>query len=159
MHKCLEAKLGICLYAYLYPKLAKMTCLSHLLNKIREEGRTGSAWKWGLWGWGMVTQTMHIHVSKCKNDERRERERKKKSFIKLLAVLTTHPTVHFELGNLYAQIYQSLSVEERGGGERTWPREGALGKPPESLCFAWQNYALFCLLGEGSISLGVLFKD
>jgi hypothetical protein len=45
--------LGISLYSYLYPKLAKMIHLSYyllgfLFNKIREEGRTGSAWKRGL---------------------------------------------------------------------------------------------------------------
>jgi hypothetical protein len=49
IHKCMEAMLGISLYSYLYPKLAKMLCLSYyllsfLFNKIREEGRTSSAW-------------------------------------------------------------------------------------------------------------------
>jgi hypothetical protein len=58
IHKCMEAKLRISLYSYLYPKLAKMLCLSYyllcfLFNKIREEGGTGSAWKWevGDGGW------------------------------------------------------------------------------------------------------------
>jgi hypothetical protein len=46
----MEATLGISLYSYLYPKLAKTLChsyylLSFLFNKIgEEEGRTGSAW-------------------------------------------------------------------------------------------------------------------
>jgi hypothetical protein len=60
IHVCTEAMLGISLYSYFYPKLAKMLCLSYyilcfLFHKIREEGRTGSAWKWG-WGrgWAMV---------------------------------------------------------------------------------------------------------
>jgi hypothetical protein len=42
--------LGISLYSYPYLKLAKMLCLFYyclclLVNKIGEEGRTGSAWK------------------------------------------------------------------------------------------------------------------
>jgi hypothetical protein len=47
----MEATLGISLYSYLYPKLAKMICLSYyvsclLFNKIGEqEDGTGSAWK------------------------------------------------------------------------------------------------------------------
>jgi hypothetical protein len=46
IHKCMEAKLGISLYSYLYLKLAKMLSFLYLLcflfNKIREqEGRTG----------------------------------------------------------------------------------------------------------------------
>jgi hypothetical protein len=46
----MEAMLGISLYSYLYPKLAKMLCLSYyllcfLFNKIGEEDKTGSAWK------------------------------------------------------------------------------------------------------------------
>jgi hypothetical protein len=53
IHKCMEAMLGISLYSYFYPKLAKMLCLSYyllcfLFNKIRgQEGRTGSAGKQG----------------------------------------------------------------------------------------------------------------
>jgi hypothetical protein len=56
IHICMEAILGISWYSYLYPKLAKMLCLSYyllcfLLNKIREqEGRTGSAQKQGEGG-------------------------------------------------------------------------------------------------------------
>jgi hypothetical protein len=46
----MEAMLGVSLYIYLYPKLAKMLCLSYyrlcrLFNKIGEEGRTDFAWK------------------------------------------------------------------------------------------------------------------
>jgi hypothetical protein len=54
----MEAMLGISRYSYLYPKLAKMVCLSYyllcfLFNKIGEkEGGTGSAQKWG---WGRVS--------------------------------------------------------------------------------------------------------
>jgi hypothetical protein len=55
IYNCMEASLGISLYSYLYLKLAKMLCFSYyllcfLFNKIREEGRTGSAWKWVLGG-------------------------------------------------------------------------------------------------------------
>jgi hypothetical protein len=50
IHKFMEATLGIFLYSYLYPKLAKMICVSYylscfLFNKIGEEGRTDFAWK------------------------------------------------------------------------------------------------------------------
>jgi hypothetical protein len=53
MHKCMEAILGISLYSYLYPKLAKPLCLSYyllcfLFNKMGEQGRTSSAWKLGV---------------------------------------------------------------------------------------------------------------
>jgi hypothetical protein len=56
-----------------------MLCLSYyflclLLNKIEEEGRTGSAWKQGGWGgeegsgegtgWGEMAQTMYAHMNK-----------------------------------------------------------------------------------------------
>jgi hypothetical protein len=54
IHKYMEATLGISLYSYFYPKLGERICLSYYLlcfvfNKIREKGRTGSAWKreWG----------------------------------------------------------------------------------------------------------------
>jgi hypothetical protein len=46
-----------------------MSCFSYYLlciffSKIGEqEGRTGSAWRWGR---GEVAQIMYIHVSKCK---------------------------------------------------------------------------------------------
>jgi hypothetical protein len=74
----MEATLGISLQSYLCPKLATTICLSFyllcfLFNKIREEGRTGSAWKQGSWGGegdeGKVAQTVYIHVSKCKNNK------------------------------------------------------------------------------------------
>jgi hypothetical protein len=47
-----EAMLGISLYSYLYLKLAKVLCVSYyflcfLYNKIGEEDRIGSAWRWG----------------------------------------------------------------------------------------------------------------
>jgi hypothetical protein len=57
IHQCMESTLGISLYSYLYPKLAKMIGLYYylfcfLFNKIREEeGRTGSAWKRGGGMW------------------------------------------------------------------------------------------------------------
>jgi hypothetical protein len=53
IHQCMEATLGISLYNYLNPKLAKMICLFYyllcfLFNKIKEqEGGTGSVRKWG----------------------------------------------------------------------------------------------------------------
>jgi hypothetical protein len=63
----MKAMLGISLYSYLYPKLAKMLYLSYyhlcfLVNKIGEqEGGTGSAQKWGEGVGGVrreVVQTM-----------------------------------------------------------------------------------------------------
>jgi hypothetical protein len=69
--------LRISLYSYLYLKLTKTICFSYyllcfLFTKIREEGRTGSAWKVGDW-WlkcrREVAQTMYIHISKCKKDK------------------------------------------------------------------------------------------
>jgi hypothetical protein len=84
VYKCIETMLRISLFSYLYPKLAKTICLSYyllcfLFNKIRKEGRTGSAWKQGLGvveGWGEVARTMYTHVSKCRNDKiKGEREK------------------------------------------------------------------------------------
>jgi hypothetical protein len=78
IHMCMEAMLGISLYNCLYPKLAKSLCLSYyllcfLFNKIREEGRKGSAWKQVGLGGG---STMYTHVSKCKNDKRRKEKKR-----------------------------------------------------------------------------------
>jgi hypothetical protein len=58
----------------LYPKLAKTLCVScyplcFLFNKIGEEGKTGSAWKWGVGGGREVAQTMYTNVSKHKNNK------------------------------------------------------------------------------------------
>jgi hypothetical protein len=73
IHKCMEATPGISLCSYLYPKIAKMICLSYcllcfLFNKIREEGGTGSAWKQGIGGLGRMEgrwhkQCIHMYVS------------------------------------------------------------------------------------------------
>jgi hypothetical protein len=67
----MEATLGISLYSCLYPKLAKSICLSYYLlcllsNKIREESKTGSAWKLGIGGMGVVgelAQCIHMQVN------------------------------------------------------------------------------------------------
>jgi hypothetical protein len=75
IHICMEATLGIFLYTYLYPKLAKMLCFSYyvlcfLFNKIREEGRTGFAWKLGdgrereVVVGGEMAQKMYAHMNK-----------------------------------------------------------------------------------------------
>jgi hypothetical protein len=53
IHKCMKAMLGI---SHLYLKLAKTVCFSYyllcfLFNKIREEGGTGYAQKWGGGRW------------------------------------------------------------------------------------------------------------
>jgi hypothetical protein len=75
IHKCMEAMPGICLYSYLYPKLAKMLCPSYyllcfLFNKIgAQEGERGSARKRGWEVVKEVGRTMYTHVSKCKNDK------------------------------------------------------------------------------------------
>jgi hypothetical protein len=69
IHKYMEAMLRISLYSYVYPKLAKMVCLSYyllcfLVNKIGGKvGGTDSAWKGGR------GQIMYTHLSKCKNDK------------------------------------------------------------------------------------------
>jgi hypothetical protein len=89
IHKCMEIMIGICLYSYLYPKLAKAICLSYyllcfLFNKIRQEGRTGSARKQGVGGngrgGGEVAQTIYAHVSKCKNNKIKREKKKKVCF-------------------------------------------------------------------------------
>jgi hypothetical protein len=54
IYMCMEAMKGISLDSYTDAlKLVRTLCLSHfclcLLFKIEEEGRTGSAWKQGLW--------------------------------------------------------------------------------------------------------------
>jgi hypothetical protein len=79
--KFMEVMLGISLYSYLYPKLAKIMYLSYYLlcflsHKIREALGTGPAWKQGLGVEGVVrevAQTMYTHISKCKNDKRRKK--------------------------------------------------------------------------------------
>jgi hypothetical protein len=58
----MEGILGISLYSYLYPILAKTICFSYyllcfLFNKIREEGGTGLP-ESGVVGGGEVAQTM-----------------------------------------------------------------------------------------------------
>jgi hypothetical protein len=71
----MEAMLGISLYSHPYLNLAKMLCLSYYclcltFNKIGDEGRTGSAWKWKGWETGVgdkggeMAQTMHAHMNK-----------------------------------------------------------------------------------------------
>jgi hypothetical protein len=72
----MEAILGISLYSYLNPKLAKMICFSYyllcfLFDKIREEGGTGSAWNRVE-----VAQTVFTHVSKCSNIKIKRRKEK-----------------------------------------------------------------------------------
>jgi hypothetical protein len=67
----MKATQGISLYSYLYLKLGKVQCFCYylscsLFNKIGEqEGKTGSAQKWG----GVVAQIIYTHVSKCKSDK------------------------------------------------------------------------------------------
>jgi hypothetical protein len=54
IHTCMETTQDISLCGYLYLKLAKMPCFSNyvlcfVFYKITEqEGRTGSAWGWGM---------------------------------------------------------------------------------------------------------------
>jgi hypothetical protein len=47
-------------------------------NKIKEQGGTGSAWKWERSGVRGVAQTICTHVSKCKNDKIKDRKKLKK---------------------------------------------------------------------------------
>jgi hypothetical protein len=73
-HLYIEAMLGISLYSYLYLN----ACLSYyflyfLFNKIRDKGRTDSAWQWGgvkrsVRGWRVggekwPKQCMHIWIN------------------------------------------------------------------------------------------------
>jgi hypothetical protein len=71
IQKCMKAMLGIHLYSYLYPKLAKTVCLSYyllcfLLKKIGDEdGGTVSAGKRGVGGLRRVGGGWHkqcIHM-------------------------------------------------------------------------------------------------
>jgi hypothetical protein len=60
--------------------------LMFLFNKIGEEGRTGSAWKWGAWGAGgvgAVAQTMYVHmeVNVKTINERRKKKKKHQLFL------------------------------------------------------------------------------
>jgi hypothetical protein len=73
LYICMEAKLRISLYSYLYLKLAKLLCLSYyllcfLFNKIGEEGRTSSVRGVGGkeegGGGGDIAQTMYAHMNK-----------------------------------------------------------------------------------------------
>jgi hypothetical protein len=51
-----------------------------LFNKIREKGRTGSAWKRRVRGSGKkVAKTMYTHVSKCKNDKLKKEKKDKRN--------------------------------------------------------------------------------
>jgi hypothetical protein len=51
--------------------------MSHVFNKIGEEGGTGAAWKGGI-GRSRVGER-YTHVNKCKNDFKKKGERKKKT--------------------------------------------------------------------------------
>jgi hypothetical protein len=77
IHMCMEAMLGISLYSYPCLKQAKTLCPSYyclclLFNKIGELGRTGSAWKRGVWGeegeggeqGREMAQIMYAHMNK-----------------------------------------------------------------------------------------------
>jgi hypothetical protein len=68
----MEAMLGISLYNYLYPKLAKMICLSYVFSSTKSEKRAEQILP-GRWGGG----TMYTHVSKCKNDKIKGEKKKK----------------------------------------------------------------------------------
>jgi hypothetical protein len=76
IHKCMEAMLGICLYSYLYLKLAKMLCLFLLspMFSLQQNLRTRGWYRFcpeagwgGRWGKriGEVAQTMYTPVNKC----------------------------------------------------------------------------------------------
>jgi hypothetical protein len=77
-HKCMEAKLGISLYSYLYLKLAKcyvFLIVSYVFSSTKLEnkrveqvlpgsGGLGVGGLEGEEGWEEVAQTMYTHVSK-----------------------------------------------------------------------------------------------
>jgi hypothetical protein len=52
--------------------------LCFLFNKIREDGRTGSAGNRGWGGGGKVAQTMYTHVNKRKNGKTKGEKNKNK---------------------------------------------------------------------------------
>jgi hypothetical protein len=73
----METMLGISLYSYPYLNYQKrfvflIIAYVFLFNKIRDKGRTGSAWKWGREEGegqgreqgGKMAQTMYAHVNK-----------------------------------------------------------------------------------------------
>jgi hypothetical protein len=67
---CMEAMIGICLYSYLYLKLAKTVFLIIFYVFLKQIWRTrvqnpGNR----VGGWGEVAQTMYTHVSKCRHDK------------------------------------------------------------------------------------------
>jgi hypothetical protein len=72
IHKCMEVMLGISLYGYLYPKLAKILCLiisyfsSTKLEKRVEQDLPGSRCCRGPGVQGGGT-AIYAHVGKCKN--------------------------------------------------------------------------------------------
>jgi hypothetical protein len=79
----MKATLGIFLYSYLYPKVAKTMCfLLSLMFFLQQNWRRGQnsfclevGWRWG----GAWSGTkMCTHVSKCKNDEIKGEKKKDK---------------------------------------------------------------------------------
>jgi hypothetical protein len=74
----MEATLGISLYSYFYPKLAKMLCLFYFSyvfssTKLAEQKRAEQVLPGSQGGWrvrgqgGEVAQTMYTHINKCIN--------------------------------------------------------------------------------------------
>jgi hypothetical protein len=71
-----ESSTGIPLYSYLYPKLAKMLCLSYYLicflflqQNWRIRGRNRFCLEVGDWSRWWEGGTMSTHVSKYENDK------------------------------------------------------------------------------------------
>jgi hypothetical protein len=64
----MEATLGISLYSYLYPKLAKTLYLSYYLSFFQQNQRTRRLSRFfpEVEGGGGGAQAMYTHVSKCK---------------------------------------------------------------------------------------------
>jgi hypothetical protein len=105
IHMCMEAMLGICLYSYLYPKLAKnnvFLIISYVFSSTKSEKRAeqvlpasrglGS----GRSG-GKRAQTMYADVSKCKKDKIKGEKNFKKelsflrcSRVNMVEILYTH---------------------------------------------------------------------
>jgi hypothetical protein len=140
IHLCMEATVGISLCNYLYLKLAKTLCLSYyrlcfLISKIREqEGRTGSAWKWGWGGEGKrrkVAQTMYTHVSKCKNDKIKERKKLQLPRIASGWHVGQHWSIHFPNlkhpfisgPELQTHVRKTTTKYRLSLGEKRWTRK------------------------------------
>jgi hypothetical protein len=67
IHMCMEAMLGICLYSYLYLKLAKMLCVSiipYVFSSTKSENKRAKQVLPGsrVRGWREVVKTNNVYL-------------------------------------------------------------------------------------------------